>query len=94
MFVIASPRNEGVAIQLDGLLRRCAPRNDKIEIEVLQWMVRSTLGCRLQSMAEDVVAFATTHAADADSALYDWARQKAVDQGYAWGSGATNGPIG
>jgi hypothetical protein len=29
-FVIASPRNDGVAIQLDGLLRRCTPRNDKI----------------------------------------------------------------
>jgi len=28
-FVIASPRNEGVAIQLAGLLRRFAPRNDQ-----------------------------------------------------------------
>jgi hypothetical protein len=28
-FVIASPRNEGVTIQLDGLLRRSTSRNDK-----------------------------------------------------------------
>jgi len=28
LLVIASPRNEGVAIQLDGLLRRCALNNE------------------------------------------------------------------
>ena len=27
-FVIASPRNEGLTIQLDGLLRRCAPAHE------------------------------------------------------------------
>ena len=29
LVVIARPRNGGVAIRLDGLLRRCAPRHDK-----------------------------------------------------------------
>ena len=39
--VIANPRNEGVAIQLDGLLRRYTPRNDKRRVDRFQCVWRS-----------------------------------------------------
>jgi hypothetical protein len=38
---------------------------------------------RLQSLAADMVGVAVAHSRDADSAVYDWARKKAVDLWYA-----------
>ena len=52
------------------------------------------VGGQLQSLAGDMVGMAVAHARDADSAVYDWAREKAVDLWYAWGSGATSGGEG
>jgi hypothetical protein len=49
---------------------------------------------RLQSLAGDMVGMAVAHARDADSTVYDWAREKAVHLWYAWGSGATSGGEG
>ena len=49
---------------------------------------------RLESLAGDLVAMAVTHLGDAEDAVYDWAREKAVHLWYAWGSGATSGGEG
>jgi hypothetical protein len=51
-------------------------------------------GGRLEQLAGDMVAIAIAHAAESDSTVYDWAREKAVHLWYAWGSGATSGGEG
>ena len=52
------------------------------------------IGGRLESLADDLVAMAVTHSGDSEEAVYEWARAKAVQLWYAWGSCATSGGEG
>jgi hypothetical protein len=51
-------------------------------------------GGRLQQLAEKMVGIAVAHAGEPDRTVFDWARQRAIDLWYAWGSGATSGGEG
>jgi hypothetical protein len=51
-------------------------------------------GGRLQRLAGDMVGIASLHSLDFEDAIYDWARTRAVNLWYAWGSGATSGGEG
>lgn len=51
-------------------------------------------GGRLEQAAGDMVGVACAHALDPNEAIYAWARQRAVDLWYAWGSQATSGGEG
>lgn len=51
-------------------------------------------GGRLQQLAEEMVGIAVAHASDPDRTVFEWARQRAIDLWYAWGSGATSGGEG
>jgi hypothetical protein len=51
-------------------------------------------GGRLEQLAGHMVGIAVAHAEDADDAVYNWARRRAVNLWYAWGSTATSGGEG
>lgn len=51
-------------------------------------------GCRLEQTAAQMVEVAVAHAFDPNDAIYAWARDRAVQLWYAWGSQATSGGEG
>jgi hypothetical protein len=74
-----------------GARGRFAEAEDQIRLILAQ---PDPHGGRLQQLAEELVEISAAHASDADGAVFDWFRERAIVLWYAWGSGATSGGEG